>query len=82
MTDFITSESFPTKKQWKRIVNEVVQRKEDLAWSEKLNQNSVLKLYMQAHQHLSISFLYEIWGFCSNEFKYRSRCDSSALWLS
>jgi hypothetical protein len=21
-------------------------------------------------------------GFCSNEFKYRSRCDSSALWLS
>ncbi|CAB4012587.1 Hypothetical predicted protein, partial [Paramuricea clavata] len=31
VTDFITSESFPTKKQWKRIVNEAVQRKEELA---------------------------------------------------
>jgi hypothetical protein len=63
VTNFITSESFPTKKQWKRIVNEAVQRKEELAWSEKLNQKPVLKLYMQAHQHLNISFWYEIWDF-------------------
>ena len=63
VTDFITSESFPTKKQWKRIVNEAVQRKEELAWSENLNQKPVLKLYTQAHQHLHISFWYEIWDF-------------------
>jgi hypothetical protein len=56
MTDFITSESFPTKKHWKRIVNEAVQGKEELAWSEKLNQKPVLKLCMQAYQHLDISF--------------------------
>jgi hypothetical protein len=30
--------------------------KEELAWSEKLNQKPVLKLYTQAHQHLDISF--------------------------
>jgi hypothetical protein len=63
MADFITSESFPTKKHWERIVNEAVQGKEELAWSEKLNQKPVLKLYMQAHQHLDISFWYEIWDF-------------------
>ncbi len=63
MTDFITSESFPTKKQWNRIVNEAVQRQAELAWSENLNQKPVLKLYMQEHQHLHISFWYEIWDF-------------------
>jgi hypothetical protein len=56
MMDIITSESFPTKNNWKRIVTEAVQGKEELAWSEKPNQKPVLKLYMQAHQHLNTSF--------------------------
>ncbi|CAB4032950.1 Hypothetical predicted protein [Paramuricea clavata] len=62
-TDFYTIREFSDEMQWKRIVNEVVQRKEELTWSEKLNQKPVLKLYMQADHYLNISFWYEIWDF-------------------
>ena len=49
-TDFITPKGFHQKSTaWKRIVNEVVQGKEELAWFEKPNEKQVLKLYMQAH---------------------------------
>ena len=69
MNDFVTSESFPTKKHWKRIVNEALQGKEELVWSEKLNQKPVLKLYIYIYIYGRISifrdigFLYEIWDF-------------------
>jgi hypothetical protein len=64
MNDFVTSESFPTKKHWKRIVNEALQGKEELVWSEKLNQKPVLKLYiyiyiyMEGYQYLETLVFY------------------------